>query len=98
MHSTPSRAGASCWPALPDDGVSGGGRQCGNTAVEQLAFAKSWFATYKTVAVRKAIEDELQAVLSGKKQPKEAITAAQKAADEILRPYVEQTALKLPMN
>ena len=43
------------------------------TAVEQLAFAKPWFATYKTVAVRKAIEDELQAVLSGKKQPKEAI-------------------------
>ena len=68
------------------------------TAVEQLAFAKSWFATYKTVAVRKAIEDELQAVLSGKKQPKEAITAAQKAADDILRPYVEQTALKLPTN
>ena len=68
------------------------------TAVEQLAFAKPWFATYKTVAVRKAIEDELQAVLSGKKQPKEAIAAAQKTADEILRPYVEQTALKLPTN
>ena len=65
-------------------------------AVDQLAFAKPWFATYKTVAVRKAIEDELQAVLSGKKQPKEALVAAQKTADEILRPYVEQTALKLP--
>ena len=44
-------------------------------AVEQLAFAKPWFATYKTVAVRKAIEDELQAVLSGKKQPKEALVS-----------------------
>jgi sn-glycerol 3-phosphate transport system substrate-binding protein len=65
-------------------------------AIEQLAYAKPWFATYKTVAVRKAIEDELQAVLSGKKQPKEALVAAQKNADEILRPYVEQTALKLP--
>ena len=43
------------------------------TAIEQLAVAKPWFATYKTVAVRKAIEDELQAVVSGKKQPKEAI-------------------------
>jgi len=67
-------------------------------AVNQLPYAKSWFATYKTVAVRKAIEDELQSMLSGKKQPKEAIVAAQKAADEILRPYVEQTALKLPTN
>ena len=64
--------------------------------VDQLAFAKPWFATYKTVPVRKAIEDEVQAVLSGKKQPKEALVAAQKAADEILRPYVEQTSLKLP--
>ena len=67
-------------------------------AVDQLPYAKSWFATYKTVAVRKAIEDELQAVLSGKKSPKEAVVAAQKTADEILRPYVEQTALKLPTN
>jgi sn-glycerol 3-phosphate transport system substrate-binding protein len=67
-------------------------------AVDQLAYAKSWFATYKTVAVRKAIEDELQAVVSGKKQPKEALVAAQKQADEIMRPYVEQTALKLPTN
>lgn len=65
-------------------------------AVKQLEYASAWFATYKTVPVRKAIEDELQAVLAGKKQPKEALAAAQKQADEILRPYVEQTALKLP--
>lgn len=65
-------------------------------AVKQLDYASAWFATYKTVPVRKAIEDELQAVLAGKKQPKEALAAAQKQADEILRPYVEQTALKLP--
>ena len=64
--------------------------------VDQLTFAKPWFATYKTVPVRKALEDEVQAVLAGKKQPKEALVAAQKAADEILRPYVEQTSLKLP--
>ena len=64
--------------------------------VEQLAFAKPWFATYKTVPVRKALEDEVQAVLSGKKQPKEALVAAQKTADEILKPYVEQTSLRLP--
>jgi sn-glycerol 3-phosphate transport system substrate-binding protein len=64
--------------------------------VDQLGFAKPWFATYKTVPVRKALEDEVQAVLAGKKQPKEALVAAQKAADEILKPYVEQTSLKLP--
>ena len=41
--------------------------------VDQLTFAKPWFATYKTVPVRKALEDEVQAVLAGKKQPKEAL-------------------------
>ena len=66
------------------------------TAIDQLPYAKPWFATFRTVAVRKAIEDETQAVLSGKKTPKEALVAAQKAADEIMRPYVDQTALKLP--
>ncbi|TNC12414.1 ABC transporter substrate-binding protein [Methylobacterium terricola] len=65
-------------------------------AVDQLANAQPWFATYRTVPVRKAIEDELQAVLSGKRQPKEALTAAQKAADALMRPYVEDTALRLP--
>ena len=65
-------------------------------ALEQLEYAKPWFATYKTLAVRKAIEDEMQAVLSGKEQPKEAVAKAQKNADEIMRPYVERTALKLP--
>ena len=66
------------------------------TAVKQLAYARPWFATYKTVAVRKALEDQLQAVLSGKIQPKAALVQAQKEADEIMRPYVESTALKLP--
>jgi sn-glycerol 3-phosphate transport system substrate-binding protein len=65
-------------------------------AIDQLAYAKPWFATYKTVAVRKAMEDELQAMLAGKKTPKEAAVAAQRAADDIMRPYVERTALKLP--
>lgn len=63
-------------------------------AVDQLATAKPWFATYKTVAVRKTIEDELQAVLAGKKTPKDALATAQRNADAILREYVERTALK----
>ncbi len=65
-------------------------------ALDQLAYARPWFATYDTVAVRKAMEDQVQAVLSGKIKPAEAVANAQKAADELMRPYVEQTALKLP--
>ena len=65
-------------------------------AIKQLAYAKPWFATFKTVAVRKALEDQLQAVLSGKIEPKAALIQAQKDADEIMRPYVESTALKIP--
>ena len=79
-----------------DEGVHGEEPRRADGASTSSPYAKSWFATYKTVAVRKAIEDELQAVVSGKKQPKEAIVAAQKLADEIMRPYVEETALKLP--
>jgi sn-glycerol 3-phosphate transport system substrate-binding protein len=65
-------------------------------ALEQLPFAKPWFATYQTVAVRKALEDEIQAMMNGKKKPDVALKDAQKKADELMRPYVEQTALKLP--
>lgn len=65
-------------------------------AVDQLAYAQPWFATFNTVGVRKALEDQVQAVLSGKIKPAEAMVRAQAAADALLRPYVEQTALKLP--
>ena len=65
-------------------------------AIEQLKYAQPWFATYQTVAVRKALEDEMQAVLNGKKKAPEAIKEAQKNADALMKPYVDQTALKLP--
>ncbi|WP_342360991.1 ABC transporter substrate-binding protein [Terrarubrum flagellatum] len=65
-------------------------------ALDQLAYARSWFATYNTTAVRKALEDEVQAVMSGKKKPAAALKAAQANADQLLRPYVEATALNLP--
>lgn len=64
-------------------------------ALDQLAFARPWFATYNTVAVRKALEDEVQAMLAGKKTPAEALKAAQAGAEALLKPYVEETALKL---
>jgi sn-glycerol 3-phosphate transport system substrate-binding protein len=63
-------------------------------ALDQLQYAVPWFDTYNTVAVRKAMEDQIQAILSGKTTPASAIAAAQKNADGLLRPYVEQTALK----
>ena len=53
-----------------------------------------WFDTYETIAVRKAMEDQVQAVLSAKTTPKDAVAAAQKAAEALLQPYVAATALK----
>jgi sn-glycerol 3-phosphate transport system substrate-binding protein len=63
-------------------------------ALEQLEYAVPWFDTYNTIAVRKAMEDQVQAILSAKTTPKEAVIAAQKTADALLRPYVEKTALR----
>jgi sn-glycerol 3-phosphate transport system substrate-binding protein len=65
-------------------------------ALDQLKYARGWFATYDTVGVRKAMEDAVQSVLSGKATPEAALAEAQKQADALMRPYVEQTALKLP--
>jgi sn-glycerol 3-phosphate transport system substrate-binding protein len=65
-------------------------------ALDQLAYARGWFSTYNTVAVRKALEDGVQAVLSGKTTPEAAMAKAQQEADALMRPYVEQTALKVP--
>jgi len=63
-------------------------------ALDQLEYAVPWFDTYNTIAVRKAMEDQVQAILSAKTTPADAVAAAQKNADALLRPYVEQTALK----
>ena len=63
-------------------------------ALDQLEYAVPWFDTYNTVAVRKAIEDQVQAILSAKTTPADAVQAAQKSAEELLRPYVDETALK----
>ena len=64
-------------------------------ALDQLnKHAVPWFDTYDTIAVRKAMEEQVQAILSAKTTPADAVAAAQKNADALLRPYVEQTALK----
>ncbi len=62
-------------------------------AVEQLQFAGPWIATYNTVAVRKAVEDEMQALLGDADlSVDEAAARAQANANEILKPYVDETA------
>lgn len=62
--------------------------------VEQLRFAGPWIATYNTLAVRKAIENEMQALLGDAELTvDEAAARAQSNANEILEPYVESTAL-----
>ena len=59
-------------------------------------YGRGWFATYKTVPVRKAMEDQVQSILNGNISGEAAATRAQSDADALLRPYLEQTALKLP--
>ena len=57
-------------------------------ALDQLQYARGWFATYDTVAVRKALEDGVQAVLSGKTTPEDGDGGGAEAggrADEALR-------------
>lgn len=65
-------------------------------ALDQLQYARPWFATYRTVPVRKALGDQVQAMLAGRAKPAEVVAAGQKAADALLAPYAEQTALKVP--
>ena len=65
-------------------------------ALDQLDYARGWFATYKTVGVRKAMEDRCRRSCPARRRPKRRWPQAQKDADALMRPYVEQTALKLP--
>ncbi|SFT96687.1 carbohydrate ABC transporter substrate-binding protein, CUT1 family [Kosakonia arachidis] len=64
-------------------------------ALEQLKYAHPWYSTYETVAVRKAMENQLAAVVNDEKvTPEAAAEAAQKEADTLMKPYVEKTALQ----
>jgi sn-glycerol 3-phosphate transport system substrate-binding protein len=66
-------------------------------ALDQLKYAQPWYATYETIAVRKAMENNLARVLNDPNlSPKDAAKAAQDEADSILAPYVTKTALQLP--
>lgn len=65
-------------------------------ALEQLVYARPWFATYQTVAVREAMENQVQALISGRIKAEDAAHLAQHNATAIMAPYVAATALKIP--
>jgi sn-glycerol 3-phosphate transport system substrate-binding protein len=66
-------------------------------ALKQLQYAHPWYATYETVAVRQAMENQLASVVTDKSRlVADAARDAQLQADEIMKPYVAQTALKQP--
>ena len=56
-------------------------------ARDQLNFATAELATYQTGRVRKALDDAIQAALTGSKSPKAALTEAQSTADRLLKSY-----------
>jgi len=66
-------------------------------AMQQLQYAHPWYAPYETVAVRQAIENQLASLLTDKtRSADDAARDAQTEADAIMKPFVDQTALKLP--
>ncbi len=56
-------------------------------ARDQLKFATAELSTYQTGRVRKLLDDAIQAALVGTKTPAEALAAAQKQADRLLKRY-----------
>ncbi|MEE9315343.1 MAG: ABC transporter substrate-binding protein [Rhizobiaceae bacterium] len=56
-------------------------------ARDQLKFATAELSTYQNGRVRKLLDDAIQSVLTGAKTPTEALGAAQKQADRLLKRY-----------
>ncbi len=56
-------------------------------ARDQLEFATAELSTYETGRVRKALDDAIQAALTGAKTPATALKEAQRTADRLLRAY-----------
>jgi sn-glycerol 3-phosphate transport system substrate-binding protein len=56
-------------------------------ARDQLEFATAELSTYQTGRVRKLLDDAIQSALTGSKSPAEALGAAQKQADRLLKRY-----------
>ena len=56
-------------------------------ARDQLAFAVPELSTHDNQRVAQSLTDELQSVLTGKKQPKDALDSAQASATRLLKPF-----------
>jgi len=56
-------------------------------ARDQLPFAVAEFSTHDNQRVVKALDDNLQAALTGSKTPEQAMKDAQREADRLLRSY-----------
>ena len=56
-------------------------------ARDQLPFAVAEFSTHDNQRVTQALDDALQASLTGAKTPAQALAEAQRQADRLLRPY-----------
>ena len=56
-------------------------------ARDQLKHATAELSTHQAGRVRKLLDDAIQSVLTGQKKPEQALTAAQKQADRILKRY-----------
>jgi sn-glycerol 3-phosphate transport system substrate-binding protein len=56
-------------------------------ARDQLKYATPELSTFQTGRVRKALDDAIQAALTGAKTPDAALRSAQQEADRLLKPY-----------
>ena len=56
-------------------------------ARDQLEFATAELSTYQTGRIRKLLDDAIQAALTGSSSPAEALGAAQKQSDRLLKNY-----------
>ncbi|HET7546812.1 MAG TPA: ABC transporter substrate-binding protein [Usitatibacter sp.] len=56
-------------------------------ARDQFQYATPELSTFQTGRVRKALDDAIQAALTGQKSPAQALKEAQSQADRLLKPY-----------
>ncbi len=56
-------------------------------ARDQLKYATAELSTFQTGRIRKALDDAIQAALTGAKTPKDALTEAQNLSDRLLKAY-----------
>ena len=56
-------------------------------ARDQLKYATAELSTFQTGRIRKALDDAIQAALTGAKTPKDALTEAQNLSDKLLKAY-----------